>query len=219
MQNSVTDAVRRLRVALGDTQQQFAARTGLAISTVVRYELSRPPKGDALEQFKSLAEKNCFHDIARTFAYAMGQPPETAAVHAVVDSLWWNREKLKGWPMLAHHLSNEMESLVELKRRQPDSIAESIENLETQLVFLRSMLFGKTIDQINEATAKFAAEHPEFSWSKAYERALKENPNLYTQYLRERAEAARGTHAEESLSVPSPQNKQGKPNRKRRPKP
>ena len=65
MQNAVTDAVRRLRLALGETQQQFAARTGLAISTVVRYELSRPPRGNALEQFKALAEKNGLREIAQ----------------------------------------------------------------------------------------------------------------------------------------------------------
>jgi transcriptional regulator with XRE-family HTH domain len=76
MQNVVTDAVRRLRRALGETQQQFAARTGLAISTVVRYELSRPPRGEAIRQFKDLAAQNGLNDIAATFAYALGEAPE-----------------------------------------------------------------------------------------------------------------------------------------------
>ena len=53
--NPVCRAVRRLRVDLGDTQQQFANRLGLAISTVVRYEISRPPHGKALAQLERLA--------------------------------------------------------------------------------------------------------------------------------------------------------------------
>ena len=101
MHNTLTDATRRLRLALGDTQQQFAQRTGLAISTVVRYELSRPPHGKALAQFAVLAERNGLHDVARTFAYATGNAPETSAMHAALDSLWFNRENLAGWPMLA----------------------------------------------------------------------------------------------------------------------
>jgi transcriptional regulator with XRE-family HTH domain len=201
MQNTLTDATRRLRLALGDTQQQFAQRTGLAISTVVRYELSRPPHGKALAQFAVLAERNGLHDVARTFAYAAGNAPETAPMHAAMDSLWFNRENLAGWPMLAHHLCTELESLVELKRKQPDSVDEKLEDLETQLIHLRSVLFGTAPDQVNEAAAKIAAEDPTLTWGKAYERALKENPELYARYLQERADAARGTSSESSLAV------------------
>jgi transcriptional regulator with XRE-family HTH domain len=201
MQNAVTDAVRRLRLALGDTQQQFASRTGLAISTVVRYELSRPPKGKALEQFRAIAEQNGLNDIARTFAYAMGQAPETAAVHAALDSLWWNRQNLTAWPLLAHHMHTAVETLIELKQKQPDSVAESLETLEAQLIHLRSILFGTAVDRMNEAAASIAAKHPSLTWGKAYERALQEQPELYTEYLQERADAAHGTSAEPSLSV------------------
>ncbi|SPF32062.1 hypothetical protein SBA4_1090008 [Candidatus Sulfopaludibacter sp. SbA4] len=54
-QNEVTEAVRSLRKRLGDTQQQFANRLGMAISTVVRYELSRPPRGKVLRTLEALA--------------------------------------------------------------------------------------------------------------------------------------------------------------------
>jgi transcriptional regulator with XRE-family HTH domain len=210
MQNAVTDAVRRLRQALGDTQQQFAARTGLAISTVVRYELSRPPKGAAVEQFKTLAEQHGFHDIARTFAYAMGQAPETAALHSALDSLWWNRKHLADWPKLAHHVDNQFQSLIELKRKQPDMIAESLEGLEAQLVHLRAVLFGTASDQLNEITAAILAQHPCLTWGKAYERALTENRQLYTLYLQERADAAQGTGAEAALAVPGTRQHQAR---------
>lgn len=39
----LSDAVIKLREKLGDNQQQFAARLGYAVTTIARYETSRPP--------------------------------------------------------------------------------------------------------------------------------------------------------------------------------
>lgn len=64
-------AVRELRKALGDTQQQFATRLGMAISTVVRYELTRPPKGKVLNQLAHLAITNGRPEIAHVFFEAL----------------------------------------------------------------------------------------------------------------------------------------------------
>ncbi|HUD74279.1 MAG TPA: helix-turn-helix domain-containing protein [Terracidiphilus sp.] len=69
--NPVSQAVRRLRLGLGDTQQQFANRLGLAISTVVRYELSRPPSGKALAQLDRLATDHCLDECALIFRNAI----------------------------------------------------------------------------------------------------------------------------------------------------
>jgi len=63
----ITQAVRNLRVALGDTQQSFAHRLGMAISTVVRYESTRPPRGKVLVQFERLARKHGLKEIAFIF--------------------------------------------------------------------------------------------------------------------------------------------------------
>lgn len=63
----IKTAVRELRKSLGDTQQQFANRLNLAISTVVRYELSREPKGAVLIQFHQLAVKNNLTELAKVF--------------------------------------------------------------------------------------------------------------------------------------------------------
>lgn len=64
-------ATKRLRKALGDTQQAFAHRLGLAVSTVVRYELSRPPKGKVLAQFERLAIAAGHADLAAIFRDAL----------------------------------------------------------------------------------------------------------------------------------------------------
>jgi transcriptional regulator with XRE-family HTH domain len=68
--NPVSQAVRRLRLGLGDTQQQFANRLGLAISTVVRYELSRPPSGKALAQLDRVAMEHGLDECALIFRNA-----------------------------------------------------------------------------------------------------------------------------------------------------
>jgi len=208
--NAVTAAVKRLRLALGDTQQQFATRTGLAISTVVRYELSRPPKGEVLEQLKALAEQNGLRDIATVFSYALGGQdltPETAALNSAIASLWWNRKALADWPKLARCLADQLRNLIDVKRKQPDEVPESIEELETQLVQLRSALFGAVQDEINSEASKILEEKSGLSWERAQFEALTRNPELYQRYLAERAKAAMGTQFEESLSTPASRNR------------
>lgn len=56
-----------LRKRLGDTQQQFAGRLGMAISTVVRYELSRQPRGSAIAKLERLALQHGFKEEAGIF--------------------------------------------------------------------------------------------------------------------------------------------------------
>ncbi len=71
MSKTLLKAVRKLRVAIGDTQQQFANRLGLAISTIVRYELSRSPHGKVLIQFEKLALEHGQVDLAKVFRQAL----------------------------------------------------------------------------------------------------------------------------------------------------
>jgi transcriptional regulator with XRE-family HTH domain len=51
----VSQAVRDLRTALGESQQAFAYRMKTAIRTVARYETVRPPKGKWLAEFYGMA--------------------------------------------------------------------------------------------------------------------------------------------------------------------
>lgn len=68
---TLTEAVKALRVRLDDTQQAFAQRLGLAISTVVRYESTRAPRGKALALLYKLAIDNGMHDVGMMFHMAM----------------------------------------------------------------------------------------------------------------------------------------------------
>jgi DNA-binding CsgD family transcriptional regulator/DNA-binding transcriptional regulator YiaG len=67
----VARTVKSLRLALGDTQQSFAHRTGLSISTAVRYETSKPPRGKALVQMEQLARENGIAVLADIFNAAL----------------------------------------------------------------------------------------------------------------------------------------------------
>jgi transcriptional regulator with XRE-family HTH domain len=71
LRSPISEAVLAIRLATNDTQQQFAQRMCLAISTVVRYEITRPPKGAALNRFFQLAEELHRPDLIRALATAI----------------------------------------------------------------------------------------------------------------------------------------------------
>jgi transcriptional regulator with XRE-family HTH domain len=68
---TLPNAVKALRIALGDTQTQFALRLGVAISTAVRYESTRAPSGDILSKLYWLAVNNGLTDVAQMFHRAV----------------------------------------------------------------------------------------------------------------------------------------------------
>jgi transcriptional regulator with XRE-family HTH domain len=67
----ISEAVRSLRVALGDSQQAFAYRMKTAIRTIARYETTRPPKGKALSEFYRVALEVGNQDLATVFRNAL----------------------------------------------------------------------------------------------------------------------------------------------------
>ncbi len=71
MPPELTEAVRDLRQDLGDTQQSFAHRLGLAIATVVRYESTRAPQGQALALMYRTAIDAGLKNLAQIFWVAL----------------------------------------------------------------------------------------------------------------------------------------------------
>jgi transcriptional regulator with XRE-family HTH domain len=53
----MAQAISRFRQTLGDTQQQFANRTGLAMTSVARYETNSPPSQKVLDRFVKIARE------------------------------------------------------------------------------------------------------------------------------------------------------------------
>ena len=66
----ISDAVRELRTALCETQQQFAYRMGTAIRTISRWETLQPPHGKTLDEMAALAEGVGRLDLATQFQRA-----------------------------------------------------------------------------------------------------------------------------------------------------
>jgi transcriptional regulator with XRE-family HTH domain len=69
--SELSRAVVELRKALGDSQQQFAGRLRIAMTTIARYETSRPPKGKALATMARVAEEIGRKDLADEFLLAL----------------------------------------------------------------------------------------------------------------------------------------------------
>ena len=68
---AIQSAVRQLRKALGETQEQFAHRLRTAVRTIARYEGDRPPTGLVLEQLKQLADAYNLPEVASVFQQAI----------------------------------------------------------------------------------------------------------------------------------------------------
>lgn len=74
--SAISVAVRALRGALGESQQEFAYRMKTAIRTIARYETTRPPKGRVLAHLKEIAIQNRREDLAEVFAKALAEELE-----------------------------------------------------------------------------------------------------------------------------------------------
>lgn len=70
VKKTVAAAVKELRTALGETQEQFAVRMKTVVRTISRWEGNRPPRGDVLRALARLAEKANRPDLATIFEKA-----------------------------------------------------------------------------------------------------------------------------------------------------
>jgi transcriptional regulator with XRE-family HTH domain len=71
--SAVGQKVREFRLAIGQTQQQFAQTMKTAITTIARYETSRPPRGSALVRLAQLAWDNGQREFADFFSRAFAE--------------------------------------------------------------------------------------------------------------------------------------------------
>jgi transcriptional regulator with XRE-family HTH domain len=67
----LSQAVKALREALGQTQQQFANTLNTAITTIARYETGRPPQGQFLARLAEVASQNNQLKLADVFRGAL----------------------------------------------------------------------------------------------------------------------------------------------------
>jgi len=210
--SDLANSVRELRRTYGDNQQSFAQRVGLSPRAIANYETNRMPNPKALLKFAKLAAAINRSDLASAF---------TSAFHLQVgESTIDVTDELHRAALVAIHENNEPEwierELATLVRRarkghplayplilNGDELPDQnmrIAYLETLLVELR-LRSGQSAQTLLEQLAAERAEQTGKTKEAAYVEILIANPELYTRYRQERAEAGRDTQFSESLAT------------------
>jgi len=186
-------AARELREVLGDTQQQFAQRLGLAISTVVRYELTRPPKGKALAQLKQVAMAYGQVELAHIFADALRLEldwqtrPWSELVDQIVDKIQKHIAMARGGPPVQGPGA-----------AAPDTTLAFLEELLIQLRFAREGSASRLVDVLAKERSRETGE----TYERASVAVLTKYPYLYELDLHEKAQAAEDTQFQKDFAVP-----------------
>jgi transcriptional regulator with XRE-family HTH domain len=198
---ALIQAVRKLQKTLGYSQTDFARRLGISLRAVGYYESDREPRGDVLRRLYSLAVKHNLQALAKTFADAISEESqgratpataeESAYVRAVL-SLTRNRDLLPEWKLSADLIGG-LEALV---RVAPDRDRAAIEEALVELRYHAAPNAEKKIEQLARARSQETGE----PLQKAYAHVVYERPDLYAEYLEDRAAAAKGTGFEGSMA-------------------
>jgi transcriptional regulator with XRE-family HTH domain len=202
-------AIKALRSRLDDSQQAFANRLGLSLRAVANYEDGRQPVPRVLTQFVNLASCHKFDDLARVFSSAYADAMKGRSSPVNKDEAAWtrvlllllrNREMVPTWEQLARDLIDALEKLI-ASARIKKNLRTDFQELEETLIAARLLVRPPSAeDKITNMAQARSAETGE-SFEKSYSEVLLQNPELYQQYLQERADAARGTRLEGSLAV------------------
>jgi transcriptional regulator with XRE-family HTH domain len=201
-------AVRDLRSLTGDSQQAFASRLGLSMRAIANYEKDRIPTGRALYQLSILARELDRPDLADGFSSALSaQLKDTVEPLTAEERAWSNaliallrNKDLIDWKRVGSSIVTVLQKLADKREDH---------NLDAILLEARYRLSGSAESHL-ESLAKARQVKTGETYEKAYSEVLLANPQLYEQYLQERATAARGTSYAKNMAL-SHMKKGGKP--------
>jgi transcriptional regulator with XRE-family HTH domain len=204
--DSLGPAVKKLRSALGLTQPAFAKRVGLSVRAIANYEKDREPGGEVLRRFASLAARHHLDSLAKIFSDAFAEEiqgrtnPSTAEETAYTQAmllLLRNRSVSSGWGQASTEVIAALESLVAEVRKTP-SLKAALVKMEEVLVELRYHAAPNAEQKIHEL-ARARSDATGEAFEQAYVHVVYERPDLYEEYLEDRAAAADGTRFEASM--------------------
>ena len=204
--DSLGPAVKKLRSALGLTQPAFAKRVGLSVRAIANYEKDREPGGEVLRRFASLAARHNLDGLAKIFSDAFAEEiqgrtnPSTAEETAYTGAillLLRNRSVSSGWGQVSTEVIAALESLVAEVRKTP-SLRAALVKMEEVLVELRYHAAPNAERKIHEL-ARARSDATGEAFEQAYVHVVYERPDLYEEYLEDRAAAADGTRFEASM--------------------
>lgn len=180
----ITNAVKKLRQALRETQEAFAQRLGTAKSSLVRYESTRAPRGAVLAQLAAIAEEHGEHECARVFRRALAQE----VGEQLQPKIDWrtNEEREYVLALLAVLRNSEIyenelpriKALLDKARRENERQLEEFQTAEgVKRAMFKLLDEGKTVVYIADllgihvTTVEKAAAQKKF-WKEAYEAGL-----------------------------------------------
>jgi transcriptional regulator with XRE-family HTH domain len=174
--SEVSEAVRKLRQALGESQQAFAYRMKTAVRTIARWETTRPPKGKNLNDLRELAIENDNPELALVFGDALSHE---IGLGAIVTA------------KITTGLANSFESLANLL---DPSLAEETISLESEPVGDEAL---PSCDLIWELVLEQLRTHSGIlSVGAARDAVRKKYPKLYKRAVSELLlQGAKDTHA------------------------
>jgi transcriptional regulator with XRE-family HTH domain len=204
--DALISATKRLRAELGLTQPAFAKRLGLSVRAVAYYEKDRKPSGEILRNLCTLAGRHGRDDLARIFADAYDRelrgrtdpstPEENAWVRALL-LLLRSKSMLPVSQQISKELVAALESLAESARKPSAKMDPT--KIEEALVDLRYHVAPNAEGKIEELARVRSTESGE-SIERARSHIIHERPDLYEDYLEDRAAAAKGTSFEGSMT-------------------
>src|SRR5665213_20412 len=143
---NLNQAVRKLRLTTGDTQQSFAQRLGLSMRAIANYEKDRVPNGPALYRLAKLARQVDQPHLAQIFSSALSEEFHEAVEPMTTEEKAWsdaviallrNRNKdLTDWSQVGRSIVSALERLVEGKS------GEDVEDLAAVLLEARYTLIN-----------------------------------------------------------------------------
>jgi hypothetical protein len=181
---------------------------GAAVTTIARYETSRPPRGTPLAQLAEVARSIGQLELARVFSDALAgeyinaeDQLDSGVVRALVENRGrdWLQAQLQ--KLIAEAKKGALLRFPNISTEQRESDqAGRIRYLESLLGLLRLQIQGtaeKRLDALAVDRARLTGE----SLPVARSSVLREHPELYDLYNQERADAARGTSLAEARAV------------------
>ena len=137
----INELVRKLRLGLGDTQQDFAQRLQTAIRTVARWEAGHSPNNRAVAQLEQLAREHGFTDLADGFRTGLSKSIGSRLALVAESDLRLNLPGTREEKILVHafllalrnpHHAKLASSLKQSLKRISAAAEQMVESLETE---------------------------------------------------------------------------------------
>jgi transcriptional regulator with XRE-family HTH domain len=207
-------AIRKFRDRAGFTQQELANRLSITARTVAGYEADREPSPPVLRKLATIASDLGFDDFVKQFSSAYARAmlerttpantEEEVVVRAILI-LMRDKELVPNWGDIFKGMLTGLERLV-VDAASGRTKSSDVAPIEQAFILLRGLASPSAERKLARLATERSAQTGE-TYHEAYTAVLLENPNLYEQYLQERAAAAKGTSFEASMAVGKPKTK------------